>query len=397
MTGSGDRSARDFALLLLARTLRAFGFGFAAVLVGIQLERRGLSPNLIGLTLTLGLAAASLLGLPLAVLASRAGRRVALALAGLGMTLTGLDLALAQPVWLLALSGATGMLGAGALDLGPFASIEQALVAESVSPRQRNRAFGRYSLSGALAAAVGALAGAFGTDVARGQALFLVYALIGLTTAGLPLLLSPRVEVAGAGRAFGHLRPVAGLAALFTVDALGGGLVVLPVIAYWLHVRFGAEVSALGPVFGAIGLLQAASYEVAGRLADRLGLINTMVFTHLPSNLLLALVPFSPTLGVAILLLLARFAISQMDVPARQAYVVSIVPPAQRAGAVAATGALRGVAQAFGPAISGLAIQVAAFGVPFFLGGGLKIAYDLALYAGFRSRRAEHEIGPSKA
>jgi MFS family permease len=392
MAGQTDRSPHDFALLLLTRTLRAFGFGFAAVLLGIQLERRGLSPNLIGLTLTLGLAAASLLGLLLAALASRLGRRRALALAGLGMALTGLDLALAEPSWLLALAGVTGMLGAGALDLGPFASIEQALLTESVARGQRNRAFGRYSLSGALAAAAGALTGAFGTDLARGQVLFLLYALIGLATAALPLLLSPRVEVAEAGPAFGPLRPLAGLAALFAIDALGGGFVVLPVIAYWLHVRFGAEVSALGPVFGAIGLLQAASYEVSGRLADRIGLINTMVFTHLPSNLLLVLVPFSPTLGAAIVLLLARFAISQMDVPARQAYVVSIVPPAQRAGAVASTGALRGVAQAFGPAISGLAIQFAAFGIPFFLGGGLKVAYDLALYAWFRTRRAEHEI-----
>jgi MFS family permease len=388
----GKAGSHDFPLLLLTRTLRAFGFGFAAVLVGVHLERRGLSPNLIGLSLTLGLAAASLLGLLLAALASRLGRRLALALAGLGMALTGLDLALAAPSWLLALAGVTGMLGAGALDLGPFASIEQALLTESVEPARRNRAFGRYSLSGALAAAAGALIGGLGTDLARSQALFLLYALIGLATAALPLLLSPRVEVAKAGPAFGRLRPLAGLAALFAIDALGGGLVVLPVIAYWLHVRFGAEVSALGPVFAVIGLLQAASYEVAGRLADRIGLINTMVFTHLPSNVLLMLVPFSPTLGVAVVLLFARFAISQMDVPARQAYVVSIVPAAERAGAVAATGALRGVAQAFGPAISGLAIQVAAFGIPFFLGGGLKVVYDLALYVGFRGRRAEHEI-----
>src|ERR1700730_6088319 len=391
VAGGAEQAGRDVVLLLLTRTLRAFGFGFAAVLIGIYLESRGLSSNLIGVTLTVGLAAASLLGLFLAALASRLGRRRALALAGLGMALTGLSLAFARPDWLLALAGVTGMLGAGALDLGPFASIEQALVTESVDPGGRNRAFGRYSLSGALAASAGALTATLGTDLARSQALFLLYVLIGLATAALPLLLSPRVELAQAGRTFGRLRPLTGLAALFAVDALGGGLVVLPVIAYWLHVRFGAEVSVLAPVFAAIGLLQAASYEVAGRLADRIGLINTMVFTHLPSNLLLVLVPFSPGLGVAIALLLARFAISQMDVPARQAYVVSIVPPAERAGAVAATGALRGVAQAFGPILSGFAIQVAAFGIPFFLGGALKLVYDVSLYAAFRSQRAEHE------
>jgi MFS family permease len=147
----------------------------------------------------------------------------------------------------------------------------------------------------------------------------------------------------------------------------------------------------LGPLFSAIALLQALSYEVSGRLGDRFGLVNTMVFTHLPSNILLLLVPFSPNLAWAVGLLLARFALSQMDVPARQAYIVSIVPAAERAGAVAMTGAVRGVAQSLGPVIAGIAIGAASFGVPFFAGGGLKIVYDLALFKGFRKRRAEHE------
>jgi MFS family permease len=148
----------------------------------------------------------------------------------------------------------------------------------------------------------------------------------------------------------------------------------------------------LGPVFAGIAVLQALSYEVSGRLANRVGLVNTMVFTHLPSNLLLLLVPFSPNLSVAVAVLFARFALSQMDVPARQAYVLSIVPPPERAGAVAMTGAVRGVAQSFGPVLSGLAIGAAAFGLPFFAGAGLKIVYDLALYRGFRHRPAEHEM-----
>lgn len=382
---------RDFSILLLTRVLRAFGFGFAAVLVGLHLERRGLSPAAIGLTLTLGLGAGSLLGLGLAALAPRIGRRAALALAGAGMALTGLDLAVAGPPWLL-LAGVTGMLGAGPIDLGPFASVEQALIAESVPARGRNRAFARYSLSGGLAASLGGLAAGLGGDLAHGRLLFLIYSGLGLLTALLPLLLGERTEAGEREAAFGNLRPLLGLAALFLVDSLGGGFVVNSVIAYWLHVRFAAPAGILGPAFAAIGLVQAVSYEVAGRLADRFGLINTMFFTHLPSNLLLLMVPFSPTLAFALGLLLCRFALSQMDVPARQAYIVSIVPPAQRAGAVATTGALRGVAQASGPLLAGLAISAAAFGLPFFLGGGLKIAYDLALFAGFRSRRAEHEL-----
>ena len=184
------------------------------------------------------------------------------------------------------------------------------------------------------------------------------------------------------------------MSALFAIDAIGGGLVVNAVIAYWLHVRFGAPANVLGPAFAGIALLQAVSYEVSGRLANRIGLIRTMVFTHIPSNLLLLLVPFSPSLPWAIGLLLARFSLSQMDVPARQAYVVSIVPPAERAGAVAFTGLVRGLGQAAGPVFSGAAIQGALLGLPFFVAGTLKLVYDLSLYAAFRSRPAEHETRP---
>jgi MFS family permease len=188
-----------------------------------------------------------------------------------------------------------------------------------------------------------------------------------------------------------EIRALAPLSALFAIDALGGGLVVNAVIAYWLHVRFGAPANVLGPAFAAIALLQAASYEISGRLANRIGLIRTMVFTHIPSNVLLLLVPLSPSLPWAIGLLLARFSLSQMDVPARQAYVVSIVPPAERAGAVAFTGLVRGLGQASGPLVAGAAIQGALLGLPFYLAGVLKLIYDVSLFAAFRSKRAEHE------
>jgi MFS family permease len=381
----------DRALLLGARGLRAFGFGFSAVLVGVYLEGRGLSAGLIGLTLGLGLAAASLSGLASASLAARFGRRRALSISGLLMALTGLDLALASHPALLIAAGLTGMLGAASVDLGPFASVEQAVLAEAVPPSARNVAFGRYSLTGGLFNAAGGLAATLATGAGGGRNFFLLYAAIGLATAAFPLFMSSRVEAPGPAVAFGRFRPLAGLAALFALDSLGGGFVANAVIAYWLHVRFGVGIQTLGPLFSAIALLQALSYEVSGRLGDRFGLVNTMVFTHLPSNILLLLVPFSPNLAWAVGLLLARFALSQMDVPARQAYIVSIVPAAERAGAVAMTGAVRGVAQSLGPVIAGIAIGAASFGVPFFAGGGLKIVYDLALFKGFRKRRAEHE------
>jgi MFS family permease len=384
---------RDFALILSARLLRAFGFGMAAVLVGLHLERRGLSAGAIGLVLTVGLLSAAIAGVVAASISSRIGRRYTLAGAGLLMTIAGVDLALANSPVLLAIAAATGMLGAASVDLGPFASIEQAALAESVEPRRRNVAFARYSLTGGLAAAAGALLAGTATDLNRGRLLFALYAAIGVITAVLAISLSPRAEspVRAAALNFAEIRALAPLSALFAVDALGGGLVVNAVIAYWLHVRFGAPANVLGPAFAGIALLQAVSYEVSGRLANRIGLIRTMVFTHIPSNLLLLLVPLSPSLPWAIGLLLARFSLSQMDVPARQAYIVSIVPPAERAGAVAFTGLVRGLGQASGPLVAGAAIQSAALGLPFYLAGVLKLAYDLSLYAAFRSRRAEHE------
>ena len=378
-----------------ARGLRAFGFGFCAVLVGLLLEAKGLSPGLIGLTLGIGLAASSLTGLAAVALAAAVGRRRTLTVVGLLMALTGVDLATAtQPAWLV-LAGATGMLGAASLDLGPFAPVEQAALAEVVAPEGRNLAFGRYAMSGGLFNAAGGLAATAASG--GGRTFFWVYALIGLVTAVLPMLLSEDVESETRASVLGTLKNRATfgvlgrLAALFALDSFAGGFVANAVIAYWLHVRFGAGPQLLGPVFAAVALLQSVSYEVSGRLSSRIGLINTMVFTHLPSNVLLLLVALSPSFGWAIALLFARFLLSQMDVPARQAYVVSIVPPADRSAAVAWTGAVRGVAQAFGPALAGIAIGAAAFGIPFYAGGGLKIVYDLALFAGFRNRRAEHE------
>jgi MFS family permease len=358
------------------------------VLVGLHLERLGLSPFLIGVTLSIGLASASLTGLASAAASARIGRRRTLALVGVLMALTGLDLALVRDSVLLVLAGVTGMLGAASVDYGPFSSVEQAVLAETATPLGRNRAFARYSLTGGLFNAAGGLSAALSAPT---KTFFLLYAGLGAATAVLPLLMSVGVEGEPTRIVFGSFRPLAGLAALFALDSLGGGFVANAVIAYWLHARFGVAATTLGPVFAGIAILQSFSYEVSGRLADRVGLINTMVFTHLPSNVLLLLVPFSPNLAWAVVLLLARFALSQMDVPARQAYIVSIVPPGERAGAVAMTGAVRGVAMSLGPVVSGAAIGVAAFGVPFFAGGGLKTAYDLGLYAGFRNRRAEHE------
>lgn len=385
---------RDYRLLLLIRLLRSFGFGFIPVLLGLRFEERGLGAGQLGVALAIGVLAAALSGLPLAVMASKVGRRPVLTAIGLLMALTGADLALAAQPALLVLAGVTGMLGASGADLGPFLAIEQAALVDSVSDQRRNRAFGRYSLTGGLAIAAGGLVASLGTSAARVEILFLLFAALGVLTAAISLFLSRDAAPASPGPIISRAsaRPLAGLAALFGVDALGGGLVLQTVVAYWLHIRFGAGSALLGPSFALIALVQAGSYEVASRLADRIGLVRTMVFTHLPSNVVLMIVPFSPNLAVALTLLTVRFSLSQMDVPARQAYVASIVPPGERAGALALMAAVRGVMQAAGPLVAGIAIQAAAAGLPFLLAGGLKISYDLGLYAAFSKRPGGHEI-----
>ena len=365
----------------------------SAVAIGLHLERLHFSSAAIGVVITVAVCSAALSGLAAAAVAARVGRRATLALAGGLMALCGVDLATQSQSWLVALAALSGMLGTGNIDFGAFSSVEQASLAESAEPSRRNMAFARYSLTAGLAGAAGAAIASTASDLNHGRLLYWGYAVVGLVTAALAMRLSPRVEgeLASVPLTVGQARRLAPLSALFAVDAVGGGLVTNSVIAYWLHVRFGAGATVLGPAFTVIALLQSASQEVSGRLANRIGLVKTMVFTHAPSNLLLALVPFSPNLPWAIAILFARSSLAQMDVPARQAYVVSIVPPAERAGAVAFTGLVRGLAQAVGPLIAGAAIQGAALGVPFYLASALKLTYDGSLYGLFRNRRAAHE------
>src|SRR5256885_14036686 len=223
--GVAQLIARDFALILAARLLRAFGLGLAAVQIRLHLERRGLSPGAIGLVLTIGLLSAAIAGVVAAAVSSRIGRRYTLAGAGVLMAIAGVDLALANSPVLLAVAAATGMLGAASVDLGPFASIEQAALAESVEPGRRNLAFARYSLTGGLAAAAGALLAGTATDLNGGRLLFAVYALIGLTTSVLAMLLSPRAEapVRAAAISATQVRTPAPPSAVFAPSAPAGG------------------------------------------------------------------------------------------------------------------------------------------------------------------------------
>lgn len=379
---------------MVSRSVRAFAFGFAAVLIGVHLQHRGLSSFEIGVVLGVGVLAAGLAALGFAYIATRWGRRWALALTGVLMLLTGLDLAAAASPVMLLLAGVTGMLGASGVDAGPFLPVEQAVLTEATTPRERNRAFGRYSLSGGVAGTLGGFASGLATDLARSQAFFLLFAVVGLVTAVVPCFLSSSVEHDRGHRAIAWTlrRSVLGLAALFMLDAGAGGFILPSMVAYWFHVRFGATPQQLGVTFGTATALAAMSYEAAWRLADRIGLINTMVWTHLPAQLFLLFIPFSPNLYAAIAFYLANAACASMDVPARQAYLVSIVPRAEREGTLAVTGAARNFSQFFSPVLSGLAVQFAVMAAPFVACTGLKLVYLGVLYSRFRNVRGEHEV-----
>ena len=302
---------------------------------------------------------------------------------------------------LLLLFAALGTLSPGGQEIGPFQSLEQAALSEASAEPGRVMPYAWYNLAGYLAVAVGALAAgvvpaalqAFGwTPLGAQRMLVWAFAAVGLGLIGVYLALSPSVEAPLRNAGPGAPRPglhrsrgiVLRLAALFGLDALAGGLIVQSLIAFWFHQRFGVGLERLGPLFFGTNLLSALSALAAARLADRFGLLNTMVFTHLPSNLLLAMVPFMPSWPLAALTLLARHALSQMDVPTRQAYTMILVAPGERAAAAGVTNMVRPAAGSVAPAISGLALQTAANGLPFVLSGGLKIVYDVLLWLMFR-------------
>jgi MFS family permease len=393
----------DGRLIVAARGVRTFAYGFQSVLLGVYLYEVGFAPWQIGAVLTATLLGSAALTALFAATADRYGRRRMLQLSALCMAGSGAAFAFSTSYPLLILVSLTGTVGATAGEVGPFLTLEQAMLPQTAAPERRTRLFSLYNIVGALAGSAGALAAGTPAMLQRMDVLdastafrgmFLAYAGCAVVVLWLFGRLSDRVEggPTAAAAGLGRSRPVVyRLAGLFALDSLAGGFVVQSLIAFYLHVRWGAGLEILGPVFLWVGLLQAASYWAAGRLADRIGLINTMVFTHLPSNVLLAMIPLAPSLPWAIGLLLARQALSQMDVPTRQSYIVAVVDPEERVAAAGVTNIARNVAQAVTPVVAGVAMQAVGLGVPFVLGGGLKIVYDLLLFGMFRHVRPPEE------
>jgi predicted MFS family arabinose efflux permease len=400
---SASTARRDLLTIYGVQALRALLYGFASVLVGASLAHAGYSDAKVGLVFTAMLAGFAVTSVAVGTRGDRIGRRRLYAGLFLVMGVAGTVFALTRWLPALIIAALTGTISVEANESGPITSLEQAMIPQVAgAARERNWAFARYNAVAYLAGSLGALA-AGGPDFFRrffpavpaGQRFMLAFPVIGVACAVLALRLSSQVEageVLTAERRFPLVRSkrkVAGLAGLFAIDSFGGGFVVNSFVVFWFQRKFGASTELMGLVFFFVGLLQSGSSIAAGALANRIGLLNTMVFTHLPSNILLILVPFMPNLVLAIAMLLARFAISQMDVPARQAYVVSVVEPGERTAAASYTNTARYIVRPAGPALGGYLMQTVSLSAPFVAAGALKIVYDLALLATFRRVRTD--------
>jgi len=397
----------DARLLIAGQGARAAGYGFTAVLLGALLAARGYTHVQVGVVLTALIAGTALASLAVGALADRIGRRRCYAVFFAGIAVAGVAVAVGAPLWVLLAVALTGTLSTDVVDNGPATTLEQAMLAAEDAGTAV--VYGRYNMVGAAAGALGALAvtlpglGRAGAAAAPHAWLFTVLVPVGIAGVVIAVRLSPAVEAPAGETAaparephararLGASRPVVRrLAGLFAVDAAGGGLVTTGFLSYFLTERYHAPIASLGWLFFAVSVVQAISVALAPLLARRFGLVATMVGTHLPSNVLLATVAFAPTYGAAALLLLARTTLSQMDVPTRQALVMTAVTPEERTAAAAATNAARYTVRPLGPLVAG-AVQQLAVGAPLVVAGAVKAGYDIALW-GWARRLPLHSPG----
>jgi MFS family permease len=410
-----DRNGR---LVLLGKAFRAFGFGLNSIVLGLYLDERGLDPAQIGVVLAAALVGTALLTLVVALFGDRLGRRRMLIAGGLLMLLSlFVPLVGANPL-LLVVIALSGMVAVTANENTGLQSLDQAILPQTTDAPHRTAAFALYGLTASVAVALGGLA--VGPLVALGSALglagadrfapaFVVYALAGVATVFAARAMTAAAEPAtpetdaGAGAAarrhFGiqrSRRPVLGLSLLFSLDAFAGGLIVQSFLAIWFSRSFGLDPATIGALFFAGNLLAAASYPASAWLSARIGLIRTMVFTHIPSSLLLMAMTIAPWAPVAALLYLGRSAISSMDVPARQSYTMAIVDPAERTATAGVTSLARSVTSSAGPLVTAALVPLG-LGVPLLVCGVLKIGYDVLVFGAFRALRAPEEVPLSPA
>jgi MFS family permease len=400
----------DLRLLFTTRILRIFAYGLVSVTLALYLHALGFGERTVGLLFSLALFGDIVISFWITTSADRSGRRRMLVIGAGLIVLAGGVLSSTSSLALIAVAAIIGVVSPNGSEIGPFISIEQSALSQIVGDSRRTRVFAWYNLAGSFAAALGALAGGALVQGLRGagyeeltsyRAVLYLYAGIGVILGLLFTRLSPAIEASPCAATttmssrFGLHRSkktVFKLSSLFALDAFGGGFVIQGLLVYWFHLRFAVEPAALGGIFFGANLLAGISALLADRIADRIGLIRTMVFTHIPSNLLLMLVPLMPSLPAAVGLLLVRYSISQMDVPTRQSYTMAVVDPDERSAASGVTTIARSVGALLSPSISGALLAVPALmSAPFFFAGTLKITYDLLLYRAFKGHRPPEE------
>ncbi len=405
---------RDGWLLFLSRFMRLFAYGALSVVLVFYLTGLGLSQAQTGLLLTLTLVGDTVVSLILTSRADRIGRRRMLIVGAFLMACAALTFACTRSLLWLIVAGTIGVISPSGNEVGPFLAIEQAALSHVVPNRVRTAAFAWFTLAGAFATAAGSLCGGIlpsllqkggEAPVASYRAVVILYGALGMVLVFLFTRLSSAAEVrmpcddtlvAAAAKTFFGVSfsrdVVIKLSGLFALDSFAGGFVLQSFAAYWFYLRFAVNPGALGGIFFGANVFAGVSAPLASRLASRFGLVKTMVFTHLPSNILLILVPVMPTLPLAIAVLLLRFSISQMDVPTRQSYTMAVVRPEERSAAAGITGVARTVGASIAPLFVGLMFaRPRLINLPFFIAGTLKIVYDLLLYKGFAAIRPPEE------
>ena len=395
-----SRLDRDVRRIIAAQGLRAFGYGFTAVFLGRMLAAHSVSVTKVGLLLATVIAGSAFSSLVFGRYSDRWGRRRSYGWLYIAIALAGIIVAFDPPLWVIAIVALTGTLSTDVIDNGPGTTLEQAMLVQSESKVSHASIFGMYNAFGALMGALGALSQGFISSVTGSSHIsslaFIVLFPLGIAGAVLAATLSSAVEPSNVkqeedstplrGKLGPSKRNVFQLAGLFAADAAGGGLITATFLAYYFTTRYSASAKSLGLIFFGVSLLQALSVLAAPVLARRIGLIWTMVGTHLPSNLLLIAMAFAPNLTVAYLLLFARSFLSQMDVPTRQALVMTVVTPAERTPAAAVTNAARYSVRPFGP-MAAAALQHIALGAPMVVAGTIKGIYDLGILAWARNKK----------
>jgi len=395
--------SRDGWLLFATCAVRSFAYGFLSVILGIYLDAVGLSTTAIGWIFTAALAGGAVMTVVITAIADSFGRKILLIVGAGLMAMAGFAFAISGDPVLLAAAAIFGTISPSGKEVGPFLSIEQAILPQTSQDQHRTAVFSAYNLVGSLFGALGALAvglpSLFSLPTMAGYRMLLWgYVLCALVMMVLFAVLSPAVEAEtnttskapkiGLRKSRGI---VAKLAGLFALDAFAGGFIVQSIVAYWFYLRYQTDLNALGGIFFGTNLLSAISFLAAPAIARRIGLLNTMVFTHLPSNFLLLLVPLMPNVELAVVILLARNLLSQLDVPTRQSYTMAVVDPDERAASAGILSVARNAGAAIAPLFTGAILVLPSLGLPFLLAGGLKVIYDLWVFAVFRHVRPPEE------